>query len=564
MNKHRRNFIATLVAATLGLMGVAATKKSTKKAATKAKASNLALDKQLSTTKVAPVKAVALQKTAPKSLLAEPRMGTNLSQLVDWNSEFPLVDIFKWTRDWISQTKDAAWGAGSALELDENGWIKRLPANGFATTFLSSIETGHYPLGDYTILFEGEGKIEIVGQKVKSNANGKMVVKVNTKEETLRLDIVKTNPDNYLRNIRVILPGVEKPYADNPWSQRFLDRWAGMACLRFMDMMVTNNSKQNTWANRPKLTDASFAEKGIPLELMVDLANRQNSDAWFCMPHMADDDYVKQFASYVKAHLNPNLKAWVEYSNEVWNGGFGQSAYASEQGLMLKLDKENWNATWKFYAHRSVQIFNIWQTVFGGTERFVRILGSQEGNSGVAEAICSYKLPNGDIAADYADALSVTHYVGFGVSPAMESGINDKIVANWNLDKLFDHMNNVTYPECKKWLTENKTIANHYKLKLIAYESGVHLIGAGGAEDNPKIAKLFLQAAEDKRLGELSAKSLKFWDELGGDLICNFTSVGRWSKWGNWGIMEYYDDKPTPKFLAMMDWAKSHGQKVKY
>lgn len=34
---------------------------------------------------------------------------------------------------------------------------------------------------------------------------------------------------------------------------------------------------------------------------------------------MADDDYVTNLAVLIKQNLNPNLNAYIEYSNEVWN-----------------------------------------------------------------------------------------------------------------------------------------------------------------------------------------------------------------------------------------------------
>jgi hypothetical protein len=40
------------------------------------------------------------------------------------------------------------------------------------------------------------------------------------------------------------------------------------------------------------------------------------------MPHLADDDYHRQFASYVRDSLRPDVKVYVEWSNEVWHTGF--------------------------------------------------------------------------------------------------------------------------------------------------------------------------------------------------------------------------------------------------
>jgi hypothetical protein len=47
-------------------------------------------------------------------------------------------------------------------------------------------------------------------------------------------------------------------------------------------------------------------------------------------------------------------------------------------------------------------------------------------------------------------------------------------------------------------------------------------------------------------------------------MFCYFSSVGRWSKWGSWGMLEHYDDDATksPKYTATMRWAKKLGQNV--
>ena len=57
-------------------------------------------------------------------------------------------------------------------------------------------------------------------------------------------------------------------------------------------------------------------------------------------------------------------------------------------------------------------------------------------------------------------------------------------------------------------------------------------------------------------MGKIYEQYLKAWQEAGGDLFCNFSSVGTWSKWGNWGLLQYYDEDETqsPKFMAVMRW----------
>ncbi|HVK05057.1 MAG TPA: hypothetical protein VM490_16390, partial [Armatimonadaceae bacterium] len=58
------------------------------------------------------------------------------------------------------------------------------------------------------------------------------------------------------------------------------------------------------------------------------------------------------------------------------------------------------------------------------------------------------------------------------------------------------------------------------------------------------------------------AKYYDEWTRAGGDLFCHFSSVGEWSKWGSWGLLQYQDDDParSPKFAATMRWARRHSR----
>jgi hypothetical protein len=114
-----------------------------------------------------------------------------------------------------------------------------------------------------------------------------------------------------------------------------------------------------------------------------------------------------------------------------------------------------------------------------------------------------------------------------------------------------------------EWMREQKKVADKYGLLLVAYEGGQHLVGVGGAENNEKLTQLFIEANAHPRMGEIYRKYLQAWVEVGGDLFCHFSSVGRWTKWGSWGLLQFYDDPPTPKFRAVMEWAKELGQDVK-
>lgn len=274
----------------------------------------------------------------------KPRLGINLNGPADWNTELPFVDVFHFSRRWISQRKGAAFGEGPRLALDPQGWVTRLETDCWAETPLCTISGGHYPAGEYTVLYEGDGTLDFLNAEVVSQRPGRMVIRPDPKRGGFFLRVRRTAPGNYVRNIRVIMPGFEKAYRSNPFHPTFLRRWRGVASLRFMDWMQTNGSSISRWEERPQPGDATFTVQGVPLELMLDLANRLQADPWFCMPHRADDEYIRQFARVVKQRLDPRLKVYVEYSNEVWNGQFEQSRWAGAEGRKLGFAEKPWKA----------------------------------------------------------------------------------------------------------------------------------------------------------------------------------------------------------------------------
>ena len=498
-----------------------------------------------------------------KKNISNPRLGINLSPLNDWDSELPFVDLFKMARLWISQTDGKGWGEGPKLEIDENGWIKKLEKNCFATTLLTSLGSNNYPSGLYVVLYDGEGKIEFqdtTNQNVVESKPGRIVVNVNSVISDFLLNITHVNPNNYIKNIRVIMPGFEGKYRSNPWNPQFLAIWQGVASLRFMDFMATNNSKVSKWEDRPKVTDAIWSVKGVPLELMVDLANRLNADAWFCMPHLADDNYVRSFAEYVKRNLKTSLKSWVEYSNEVWNNTFEQNDYSVKQGKLLKFSSDSWEAGLKYYAYRSVQIFKIWEVALEDNSRLSKVISSQAANSYLGKEILKFQ-----DAGKQADVLAIAPYISMNITPSKENGIDDKTVSNWNVKQLFSYVLNKPFPEALNWMKNYKELTVNYNIKLVAYESGQHLLGIFGAENNDKLTALLKEANHHSAMGLLYSQYYKAWETVGGDLNCTYNSMGFWSKWGNWGLLETYKNKPEamPKYTASINWAISRGQKMK-
>lgn len=507
----------------------------------------------------------AVAGESPRPPAARPRLGINLAGPADWNTELPFVDVFRMSRPWVSQRKGQPWGKGPKLDVDARGWVRRLEPDCFAETLMCTIDGGHYPSGRYTVLYEGKGKLDAGGAgKVASSEPGRVLLDVDSTKGAIFLRLLETDEADPVRNIRAIMPGFEKTCAAEPFHPAFLARWRGVACIRFMDWMETNNSKVSTWDQRPRPDDATFSERGVPVEVMADLCNRLKADAWFCLPHLADDGYARGFAAAVKAKLDPSLKVYVEYSNEVWNSQFQQTRWTWEQAKQLGVGPKErpWEGGGMLYAKRSVEIFRVFEEVFGGRDRLVRVLAWQSGN---AHWMRNIVLPYQE-AYKHADALAIAPYMGFNVPREARGGKGHSadVVATWTVEQALDHMENESLPQSIKSIRETKKVADEFGLKLVAYEGGQHMVGVGGGENVEAMTKLFHAANAHERMGRIYDRYLEAWVKEGGDVFCHFSSVGRWSKWGSWGTMQHADDDParSPKHAAIMRWAKGLGQEV--
>ncbi len=499
---------------------------------------------------------------AAASKKPQPALGMNLAGPADWNTELPFVDVFRMSRPWISQRKGAPWGKGPPLELDRHGWVKRLEPECWAETPLCSIEGGHYPAGPYPVLYEGEGKLDFWGAaEVVDRQPGRLRIQVDPQKGGFFLRLVETDPNDYVRNIRVIMPGFEQSYQKEPFHPDFLRRWQGIRCFRFMDWMHTNGSKIARWEDRPTLEEATFSVKGVALEWMIELCNRQKADAWFCMPHLADDDFVRRFAQMVKDRLDPKRRVYIEYSNEVWNSQFPQTRYSWQKAQELGLGPKErpWEGGGMYYARRSVEIFKIWQEVFGGTERLVRVIAWQAGNQHWMEKIV---LPFEE-AYRHTDALAIAPYIWMNV-PREGKELTADQVSSWSVEQVLDHVERVALPRAIEAISRSKETADKFGLLLVAYEGGQHLVGVAGGENNEKLTRLFQAVNAHPRMADIYQKYYQAWTAAGGDLFCYFSSVSRWSKWGSWGILQFYDEDPrkSPKFMSTMRWARQLGQNV--
>jgi hypothetical protein len=482
-----------------------------------------------------------------KETSAPAPLGINLSLLASYANEMPFANLLKVSGAWVSQVPGKPWGKGPPLDLDTDGWVRRLGEGGNFAQVLFAEEAGTVFGGKtLTCLYDGNGSIDFTDSaRVTARAPGRLSMQVLRGKGPLRLSLLKTDPANPVRNIRVLEPDLEKSYPEQKFRPAFLERWGRFKVLRFMDWQATNNSPLVEWADRPSPGQRTVGgPKGTCLEYLTELANTVGADPWFCMPHRASDDFVRQFALAVKKNLKPERKVYIEYSNECWNGMFGQSKYCLEQGKKLRLSTNDFEAQLRFYSQRAVEVFRIWEEVFEGKDRLVRVLGSQAGSAFAANRILEW-----NAAYKRADALAIAPYFGNALGHPKFAQKTEAMSVGELLQAC-----RASIRETRKGTALVAAQVRPRGLKLMAYEGGQHLVGVAGAENNDRLTQLFAAANRDPGMKEEYLEDQRAWRECGGDLCCFYSSMARPSKWGNWGLLEYEGQDPSaaPKYQAAL------------
>ncbi|MEO0406898.1 MAG: hypothetical protein AAF289_06060 [Cyanobacteria bacterium P01_A01_bin.135] len=504
-------------------------------------------------------------------------LGTNMSGIADWSTQYPFLNYFKSSRDWITHTENT-WSTEEQdkLQVDDDGWLKSLDGGQFTSvgTLLPNDDQGRR----FVVLYDGQGTIQYREGAQKDNAASRPGRDVFYAKpgENLNLRITETDPSgngNYLRNIRVVPEEYEAIADSQTFNPDFLESLKGFKTLRFMDWMDTNDSDQSRWENRPDATDSEYFGEGVPVEVMVELANETGIDPWFTLPHKATDEYVRNFAEYAKENLDSDRKVYVEFSNEVWNGQFEQAKYASEQGRRT-VGGSDFENRQKWYGQRTGQITQIWDDVFGGDkDRVIGVLGAQAANLSTAETSLDALQATGKSYQELGiDAIAIAPYFGgYMGSPKYQSQVE-----SWTrdpdggLDKLFREINQGgvlndgpeggSLQRAKGWMNDYAQLANRTGLELMAYEGGQHLVGHGGIENNRAITNLFIQANRDPRMGQAYKDYLDIWQQVtDGGTFANFSDIYKAGKYGSWGLRDSLYQESTPKFNAIQDVLKATG-----
>ena len=505
-------------------------------------------------------------------------LGINTNEALENNTSLPFVDLFRLA---LPFEEARPWFTKGNVKFDRQGWPKALNKGQAGTRFISQMPPQNLPAGLYTVRYDGEGKI-------RYGASAKLVKRMKHKDLirfvpmknrliTATLFIDKTNPNNHIRNIRILMPGgvcsgkafvrvghkkscrgrkylsFAKYYKQIIFNPDYLKFMRDFKVIRFMNMGGVTRNNIRHWKDRPQLSKATWGGKegvrGIPLEIMVELANQLNADPWINIPHKASKAYIYHYANYIKEHLRPHLKVYIEYSNETWNDLFvPQAEHMKQTGMRYRLDKDRRIAGAKYYSQQSVAIFKQWQTVFTSTRRLVRVMGGKTADTAYTHLVLGYKN-----AYKYVDALAIGPY--FYISQKEAHRIRSVSAI---FKRLTAPSNPYSIGNVLKVAKQQANIAKRYGVDLIAYEGGQHLVDYKTHSLKEGGTPYLVQANKDPRMAQLYYHLLTGWKKAGGKLFVLFSAPRPYTWHGSWGIKEYITQPvgKTPKYRAALTFKK--------
>ena len=506
-------------------------------------------------------------------------LGINTNEVLDDDASAPFVDVF---RDSTPFEEARPWLTKGKIIYDKDGWPTNLNGGQVGARFINKLPAGTIPDGNYVVLYDGVGTLKYGNDaKLISKTPGREVISIKAgpdKELRATLLITQSDTRNPLRNIRVLMPGgicsnnpykrvyskkscqrsqflsFEKHSARIIFNPDYLNYMKDFKVLRFMNMAGITRNPIKEWSKRPQMSKSTWGGKptvrGAPLEIMVALANQNNSDAWFSLPHAANDHYLRKFAQYVRDNLKPGLKAYVEYTNEAWNTIFDQAHYMKDMGLKLGLDTDRDKAGYKYYSFRSVQVFNIFEQEFRGTQRLVRVMGGWTGYTRLTEMLLGYR-----DAYKKTDAFAIGPYF-YGSHSALKKirSVNDIF------KMLYDPKLPFSIPGVEKLVGKHAKLAKDYGVSLIAYEGGQHLVDWKNRDITKSPTKHYIAANRDWRMAKAYKDFLDGWKRAGGQTFISFSAPRTYQWFGSWGTREYLTqpDRKAPKHRALMSFIKSN------
>lgn len=500
-------------------------------------------------------------------------IGVNLGGLADFGTELPFVNLMKNAREWYTKdvgNPNAGFNSDQAANLSyrPDGYPTHAPQTIPESSYPQEVvtiwgDTRGWPAGQYVVLWEGTGNFRLFGSFTNLTTTGpnRMTFDLAPQEQGIvEIAIENSDINDPIHNIRLLMPGSEATYQNQPFNPVWLDKLQSFQTVRFMDWGQTNNwgekpgegwnnPNEFDWSERSQMDHYTWSyEKGIPYEMMVKLLNDYDLDGWICVPHRASPEYSQNLAEFMRDNLEPERHLYVEYSNELWNWIFGQAQWLNFYGC--EQTGTSWPEGLVPYIQRCLDAFT---TAFAGqTNRITRVVGTQ-----LSWVDVSQRLTNNLTPGSF-DAITPTCYFGF--TDAAENTL-DQLGASATTTDIITQAS-LSMPESFSFVKEQKTdVADPLGVPMIFYEGGQHLT-PNPFGVYPSYGQALIDAQRTTGMYDLyntwfdSLRTLQTGTEPLKIMHFSFVS-SRNAQFGSWGMLETMDQDisvvPAPKYSAILE-----------
>lgn len=349
--------------------------------------------------------------------------------------------------------------------------------------------------------------------------------------------------------------------SNDTYTDEFLDFISPFQTLRFMKPLQAEDNPIVEWEDRTLVDHYAYfmdiedtIRPGLPVEIMIDIANSYNKHIWLNIPYMANDACVDSFATLLLNELEDDVTIYVEYTNEAWNPDYPHTYdYMVEQGDALGYTGTDFQKNNYYYTHRSIEVFEIFDCVFAGsTARVQTVFCSQawDFTAGlIRDAYADSEVNPNNYKADY---FSIAPYFGNELIMNIEAAEGD--ICGWEIDDFMDTLEMIFIPELDELIRGPKAVADDMGLPMVAYEAG-HGIGQF-RELSDCGAEICSLANMHPKMGDLYCTYFQYWqDSVGSGVINSFVAAEGAGQYGSYGIVEsvLQDPEDSPKWLAHRD-----------
>jgi hypothetical protein len=291
----------------------------------------------------------------------------------------------------------------------------------------------------------------------------------------------------------------------------------------------------------------------VPLELQVEYCNKTQCDGWFCFFQAADDDYITQYATYVRDNLNANLTAHFELSNEVWNTLFNANAYFLNEGRTAWPGASgvgDLEVALNAQGKRAAEVAILVNAVYAGQEsRRVNVLGGifddfVAWNEYIAIATTwQAQDPGGYVRpSSVCQAFAYAPYYGFALSTSEAANVAAAYAAGTHIEFIDDYLNNPStgvIPNLIPSFALQKAFCDSEGLAMLQYEGGRHYLH-GGVQGDALTAMLEYSRTENDAANILQMWNA--WEEVGDGPMQVYWDVGVHGPFGVFSYAAYYGD----------------------